>query len=75
MSLVATPMTEPKKPEYCRYAAAKVDAELVNLAHAAARLEGKTFQEWLSDLVNESAAKALGRRPIKRKPPKPRSKP
>ena len=72
MSSVAMPMAD-DADLYCRYSVAKIDSELINLAHAASRLRGKTFQEWLSDVVNDAAAKELGRKPIKRKPPKPRT--
>lgn len=69
---VASVMDKP--PEYCRYSVAKVDVEVLVVAKAAALLDGKTIQEWLSDLVNEASAKSLNRKPVKRKPPKPRPK-
>lgn len=58
--------------KYCSYSTAKVDSEVLNAAKAAALLSGKSFQEWLSDVANDAAAKELNRKPIKRKPPKPR---
>lgn len=61
-----------KTPQYCKYATVKVDEELLFLLKAAAALDKKSTQEWLSDLVNEAAAKRTGEKPVKRKPPKPR---
>jgi hypothetical protein len=56
------------------YRTVLVDSEVIPLAKAAALLEGKHYYEWLSDLVNEASAKSIGRKPLKRKPPKPRPK-
>lgn len=71
MNALATPMTKkPNKPtEHCRYAATKIDAEVLRFAKAAALVVDKTFQEWLSDLANQEAAKVLARQPVNRKPP------
>ncbi len=70
MSTVATPMAE--KSEYCKYITVKLDSEVQPLVKAAAVLDGTTLQEWLSNLANDGASKALGRKPIKRKPPQPK---
>lgn len=67
--MVAT-MTE--KQSFCRYSPVKLDADILPLAKAAAALAGKTVQEWLSDVANESASGALSRKPVKRLPPKKR---
>lgn len=70
MSPVAT--MSKTEPEYCTYATVKVDDEVLPVARAAANLAGQRIQEWLSDLINAASAKALSRRPINRRPPKPR---
>jgi hypothetical protein len=61
-----------KEPVYCRYSAAKIDSEVLYLARAAAALDHKSIQEWLSDTVNEAAARRTGQKPVKRNPPRPR---
>lgn len=58
--------------EGCPYSVVKIDSDILPLAKAVALLENKPLPEWLSDIVNDAAAKELNRKPIKRKPPKPR---
>jgi hypothetical protein len=72
MSAVATIMSK-ESIEYCRYSVVKIDSEVLPLVRAAASLEHKTLQEWLSDLANDAAARRTHEKPIKRKPPKPRA--
>lgn len=64
-------MAKPE-PDYCTYAVVKLDDQIVPLAKAAASIVGKKFQDWLSDLANEAAAKVLRLKPIVRRKPKPR---
>jgi len=60
-------------PIYCEYAGTRIDSELLPLARAAAALsDDVSTQEFISDAVNEVAARVLGREPIKRRPPPPR---
>ncbi|MDE2102266.1 MAG: hypothetical protein KGL39_33785 [Patescibacteria group bacterium] len=73
MSTVADPMKN-KPTEYCRYTTVKIDSEVARMAKAAALVDGKTIQEWVSDHLNDLSAQVLGREPIKRKPPKPRDR-
>ena len=68
--MVATAMA--KKRESCTYSTTKLDSEVLPLARAAASLNGKRIQEWLSDLANEAAARTLNRDPIVRREPPPR---
>lgn len=70
MSPVATIMSEETK--YVSYATIKIDDEVLPAVKAAAALSGQTVQEWLSDLANETAAKFLNRKPVKRRPVKGR---
>lgn len=72
MNAVANPMSE-KPVEFCRYSTTKIDSAVIGPAKAAALLDGKTFQEWLSDLANEESARQLKRKPVHRKPPPPRA--
>ncbi len=73
MFQVAAAMTE-KKPEYSKYGSVKADVEVLRVVKAAASLDNKTVQEWVSDALNDASAKAVGRKPIKRKPPQPKEK-
>lgn len=72
---VLQPMAKkPQKPEtaYCEYTSTRIDTVLLPLARAAAALSGDvSTQEFISDAVNEAAARVLGRHPIKRLPPPP----
>lgn len=73
LSLVATAMSE--EVEHCTYASIKLDDAVLPFAKAAAAIAGLSVQDWLSDLANEHSARALGRKPVKRRPPKPREYP
>jgi hypothetical protein len=73
------PMAKSKPaPEYCTYAPARLDDEVLPLVEAAAALSKprKTIGEWLSDVANEAASRQLERKPIARRPapPKPHGK-
>lgn len=72
MVTLALPMQ--KKSEFAEYDSVKLDDEVHPLARAAAALQGKTTQELISDAVNDYAAKVLDRKPIKRRPPKPKKR-
>jgi hypothetical protein len=70
-ALAAPPMPKSESANYCTYASTKIDDEVLPLAQAAALLTGRrTVQELISDAVNEFVAKALGRKPVRRRPPK-----
>lgn len=73
MSNGATTVTQ----EYCRYSMTKIDSEVLSRARAAAELDGKTLQDWISDVINEASADVVKRDPIKRKsnPPHPKKRP
>lgn len=71
MVAVATVMKD-KKAEYVRYVATKLDGDILHLVKAAAAMERKNVQDWLSDIANAAAAERLNVPPVKRKPPKPR---
>jgi hypothetical protein len=76
---VMVELMPPKKPtetapNYCTYASSKVDDEVYPLARAAAALRGQSTQEFISDAVNELAAKVLSRQPIKRRAPEPKTR-
>lgn len=66
------PWTQTEEDELAQYTGTKIDAEVLRLMRAACALQGVRMQDWLSDLVNEKASDMLGRKPIKRKPPKPK---
>jgi hypothetical protein len=73
-TLMAPSMAEDTPKEFCEYVGTKIDTEVYPLARAAAALSGNvTVQEFISDAVNAAAAKVLNRKPIKRRPPKPKS--
>ena len=73
MSLVATMATQGGQSEdVCSYVSMKVDDAILPLAKAAAALEGQSVQDFASDVLNSAAAKILGRKPVKRRPPPPR---
>jgi uncharacterized protein (DUF1778 family) len=72
VSTLAPPM--PKKTEYVAYVSTKIDDEVHPLARAAAALQGVSVQEFISDAVNEAAAKILNRQPVKRRPVEPKGK-
>jgi hypothetical protein len=54
--------------ETCTYVSMKVDDQILPLAKAAGALQGQTVQEYASDVLNDAASKALGRKPLKRRP-------
>jgi len=58
------------KSEHVTYSPCKIDSQVLPLAKAAAALALMPVQEWLSNIVNEAAAKQLGMKPIKRRPTK-----
>ncbi len=75
MSLVAVaPMTEKKKAvvEYCVYTSTKIDDQVMPLVRIAAIDKGMAVQDYISDVMNEIAARDAGRKPVKRRPPMPR---
>lgn len=53
---------------FCTYVSVKIDQDVLRLAKAASSLDGKTVQDWLSDLANSAASERLKAKPIKRKP-------
>ncbi len=66
-----------KKPEpvstYCEYTGTRIDKVVMPRARAAAALSGDvSTQEFISNVVNEAAARVLGLDVIKRLPPPPR---
>lgn len=71
MSQVAFAMAETS--EFCNYTTTKVDDEVLPLVKAAAALTGLKVQEFVSNVLNDAASKAIGRKPIKRKPPRPKA--
>lgn len=64
----------PKKTEYATYVSTKIDDEVHPLARAAAALQSISVQEFISNAVNEAAAKVLSRPPVKRRPPEPKKR-
>lgn len=66
-------MSEPKQ-QYASYVTVKLDVQVLRLVRAAAALEGKSVQDWLSDLANEPAARRVGEKPVKRLPAPPHPK-
>lgn len=75
MSPVALMPESSKKSEYCIYTSLKIDVDVLNVVRAAASLDGgKLMQEWASDVLNQAASKAIGRKPLARKPPPPGKK-
>lgn len=71
-TLLAPPM--PKETKHATYDSVKLDDEVHPLARAAAALQQISTQEFISNAVNEAAAKVLNRTPIKRRPPKPKKR-
>jgi hypothetical protein len=67
MVAAAFPMTE-KNSDFCEYTSTRVDSDVLKLVKAAAALDGKRIQDWISDAVNDVAAKRLKIPPVKRKP-------
>lgn len=61
-----------KDTEYCVYVTMKIDRDVLPFIKGAAGVERKTVQEYASDVLNEAAAKKLGQKPVKRKPPEPK---
>ena len=73
-TLMAPSMAEEAPEQFCKYIGTKIDSEVYPLARAAAALsDNATVQEFISDVVNVAASKILNRKPIKRRPPKPKS--
>lgn len=72
MSQAVSTMSEPSTGGFAEYTGTKIDVEVLRLVRAAAALEGIRMQDWLSDVANEAASKVLGRKPLKRKPVKPK---
>lgn len=66
---------KPDSVEFCTYSSVKLDSEVLPAVKAAAALDRLSVQEWLSDLANAAAAKRLGKKPVKRRPPPPRARP
>lgn len=60
-------MPEKDKAETVEYVSVKIDKEVYKVAKAAAALEGKDIQDYLSDVMNVVASKALGHKPVRRK--------
>lgn len=60
------------KPEYCRYRSGKFDVALTFRIKAAAALQGKSVQEYMSDALNADSARVVKEEPLKRLPPPPR---
>ena len=58
---------------YCTYSTIKIDSELLSLLKGLAGFRKTSTQELASDVLNEWIAKELKRKPIARRPPKPRS--
>lgn len=63
-----------EQPVYCTYRATKIDDDVLPLVIAAAALARMTAQDYLSDVANEAASKALGRPPVERRTPPPHGK-
>ena len=73
--MVATIMAKKETEQpHCTYASVKIDDKILPIAKAASSLQGKSVQEWLSDLANQAASKFLGRDPIIRRPIKKRTR-
>lgn len=65
----------PPEDEFCEYVSTRLDRDVMPRAIAAAAMSGKkSAQEFISDVVNEAAAKVLGVPPVHRKPPPPKPK-
>lgn len=63
-----------EKQRYAEYVTTKLDVQVMRLVRAAAALDNKSVQDWLSDLANEPAARRCGEKPVKRLPPPPHPK-
>lgn len=74
MPALAPTMPTPKKSEFAEYDSVKLDNEVHPFARAAAAILGISTQEFISNAVNEAAAKVLNRTPVKRRPPKPKKR-
>jgi len=70
--MVATMAEDKHQSEYCTYASLKIDSEVLAVVKFAADLAGQKVQEYVSDIMNEISAKATNRKPVKRRPPRPR---
>jgi len=78
MTAATAAPTMAEDTDHCTYTGTKIDDAVLPLAKAAAALSGDvTVQEFISNVVNEAAAKVLARKPIKRRPPpdKPKGRP
>lgn len=67
-------MSQTDPEEYAVYISVKMDADVLKLAKGAAGVLGLSVQDYISDVINVAAAKELNRKPVKRKPPRPRTK-
>lgn len=71
--MILAPVKRMDRTEYVSYSPCKIDSQVLPLAKAAAALKSIHFQEWLSNVINEAAAKEFGMKPIKRRPVRPKS--
>lgn len=66
-------LERPMADVVCTYVNTRIDDEVLPLARAAAALSGDvTVQEFISEAVNQAAARVLNRKPVKRRPPPPK---
>ena len=70
--MILAPARRMDRTEYVSYSPCKIDSQVLPLAKAAAALKSIHVQEWLSNIVNEAAAKELGMKPIKRRAVRPK---
>ena len=66
---VAATMTKPQPEEenYCTYTSVKIDDEVARRVRGAAGVAGESVQDWVSDVLNDAAAKILGLKKIQRR--------
>ena len=74
LTLAVPNMAKASEKQWCEYVGTKIDNQVHPLARAAAALVGKHVQDFISDAVNDAAAKVLKREPIKRRPPEPKNR-
>lgn len=75
MTQVANLMAdETEEADFCTYTTVKIDDQVIPFIKAAAALAGLSVQEYVSNHMNEIAAKALRNKPIKRRPAPQRKK-
>lgn len=72
MAPVAAAMTKEKSEELSTYISVKIDDQVYPIVKAAASLAGLQVQDYLSDIANDIASRAIGRQPIKRRATKKR---